>query len=219
MNRFFAHFFTVLGLPVFVLTYILLLMISISPFAFGANSLLDKRAMLLIIGVFVSSALIPAIGMMLMKALGFVKTWQMDDKMDRTGPYIMSGVFYLWLFKNLISGGQTPILFTAFVLGATISLFVCFFLNIFTKVSAHAAGMGGMVTMLIMLPFHWNMAGAMAPFFGFMVSWPVLIAIGVLLAGAVGTARLALNAHTPADLYRGYLVGIFSVLVAVFYLD
>lgn len=219
MNRFFAHFFTVVGLPVFVLTYILLLMISISPFAFGANSLLDKRAMLLIIGVFVSSALIPAIGMILMKSLGFVKTWQMDDKMDRTGPYIMSGVFYLWLFKNLISGGQTPILFTAFVLGATISLFLCFFLNIFTKVSAHAAGMGGMVTMLIMLPFHWNMAGDMAPFFGFTVSWPVLIAIGVLLAGAVGTARLVLKAHTPADLYRGYLVGIFSVLLAVFYLD
>lgn len=219
MNRPLAHFFTVLGLPVLVLTYILLLMLSISPFAFGANNMFDQRAMLLVIGVFVSSALIPAIGMVLMKALGFVKTWQMDDKMDRTGPYIMSGVFYLWLFKNLISGGQTPILFTAFVLGATVSLFLCFFLNIFTKVSAHAAGMGGFVTMLVLLPFHWNEAAEMAPFFGIMLSWPVVISLGVLLAGAVGVARLALKAHTPLDLYRGYLVGIFSVLVAVYFLD
>jgi hypothetical protein len=219
MNRTLAHFFSVTGLPVLVLTYVLLLMLSISPFAFGANDMFDKRSMVFIMGVFITSALIPAIGMLLMKGLGFIQTWQMEDKQDRTGPYIMSGVFYLWLFKNLISGGQTPILFTAFVLGATVSLFLCFFLNIFTKVSAHAAGMGGFVTMLLLLPFHWSEAGEMVPLFGLMVSWPVVIALGILLAGAVGAARLALKAHTPADLYRGYLVGIFSVLLAVYFLD
>jgi hypothetical protein len=219
MNRPLAHFFSVIGVPVLVLTYMLILMLSISPFAFGANQITDQRSMLLIIGVFVTTALIPAIGMALMKGLGFVKTWQMDDKQDRTGPYIMSGVFYLWLFKNLISGGQTPILFTAFVLGATISLFLCFFINIFTKVSAHAAGMGGMLMMLILLPFHWREAGDMVEIMGVGVSWPVIISLGLLLAGAVGAARLKLKAHTPADLYRGYLVGIFSVLLAVWFLD
>jgi membrane-associated phospholipid phosphatase len=30
----------------------------------------------------------------------------------------------------------------------------------------------------------------------------------------VGTARLALGAHTPADLYRGYAAGAVAVLLA-----
>ena len=35
-----------------------------------------------------------------------------------------------------------------------------------------------------------------------------------MLAGLVGTARLALGAHTPADLYRGYAAGVGAVVIA-----
>ena len=205
-------------MPILVLTYILLLMLWVSPYAFGANTVTEQRSMILLLGVFISTAFIPAIGMLLMKGLGFVKTLQMEDKQDRIGPYIMTGVFYMWLFKNLISGGQTPIIYTAFVLGATISLFLCFFVNIFYKISAHAAGMGGMVMMLVLLPFYWNEAGTAVQFGAWTISWPVIIAGGILLAGAVGTARLALSVHTSGQVYRGYLAGAFSVLIAVWYL-
>lgn len=214
MNRTVAQFLSIIGHPIFVLTYILLLMLAISPYAFGVGRLTEQRSMLLIFGVITTTVLIPGIGMALMKGLGMVQTWQLEDKQDRTGPYIMSGVFYIWLFYNLFSGAQTPILFTAFVLGATISLFLCFFLNIFTKISAHAAGMGGFLAMLILLPFTWNEATPMVPIFGFELSWPLVIALGVLLAGAVGTARLALQAHTPADLFRGYIAGAAAVFFA-----
>ena len=71
--------------------------------------------------------------------------------------------------------------------------------------------MGGFVAMLILLPFSWNEATEMVPLAGLYLSWPVVIGLGVLLAGAVGTARLALNAHTPADLYRGYIAGAAAV--------
>ena len=211
MNRKFAHFFSLIGHPVFVLTYVLLLMLAISPYAFGVGNILEKRAVLLITAIVVSTVLLPSVGIALMKSLGMVQTWQLEDKQERIGPFILSGVFYLWLFKNLISGAQTPILYTAFVLGATISLFLCFFINIFTKISVHAAGMGGFVAMLILLPFSWNEATEMVPLAGLYLSWPVVIGLGVLLAGAVGTARLALNAHTPADLYRGYIAGAAAV--------
>lgn len=214
MNRLAAHFFSVVGHPMLVLTYVLILMMSISPYAFGAADLTEKRAMLILLGVFITTALLPAVGLLMMKALGFVKTWQIYDKQERIGPYIMSGVFYLWLFKNLLSGGQTPVIYTAFVLGATLSLFLCFFLNIFTKISAHAAGMGGMVMMLVLLPFYWHEAGAEVTTGPLLLSWPVVISLGLLMAGAVGSARLTLGAHTPADLYRGYLVGAVAVFIA-----
>ncbi len=211
MNRTIAHFFSVIGHPVFVLTYVLFLMLAISPYAFGVGNMFEQRGVLLLFAVFVSTVLLPVVGIGMMKSLGMVQTWQLSDKQERIGPFILSGVFYLWLFKNLLSGAQTPILYTAFVLGATISLFVCFFLNIFTKISVHAAGMGGFVSMLILLPFSWNEATEMVPFMGIFLSWPVLIALAVLLAGAVGTARLALSAHTPTELYRGYVVGAAAV--------
>lgn len=214
MIRRIAHLISVIGHPLFVLTYVLILMLSISPYAFGAASFSDKRSMLILLGVFISTAFLPIFGLLLMKSLGFVRTWQLEDKQERIGPYIVSGVFYLWLFKNLLSGAQTPIIYTAFVLGATITLFLCFFLNIFTKISAHAAGMGGMVTMLLLLPFYWHEAGNAVPLGPLVLSWPVLISIGILLAGATGAARLALRAHTPADLYRGYAVGAAAVFFA-----
>ena len=43
-----------------------------------------------------------------------------------------------------------------------------------------------------------------------------VVAIGIVLAGAVGASRLALGAHTPADLYRGYGVGFAAVVLASF---
>ena len=137
----------------------------------------------------------------------------MQDKQERIGPYIMAGVFYLWLFKNLTSGGQTPYLYTVFVLGSTIGLFIVFFVNIFTKISAHACGMGGLVAMIILLIYYWSGQG-MVDFGPFSISWLLLLVLTVLLAGAVGSARLALLAHTPVDLWRGYAVGFAGILVA-----
>ncbi len=36
----------------------------------------------------------------------------------------------------------------------------------------------------------------------------LFIAVTFLLAGLVGTARLKLKAHTPAEVYLGYLLGL-----------
>ncbi len=214
MNRTLAHFFSVVGHPIFMLTYILLLMMAISPYAFGIGNMFEKRGVLLISAVVISTVFLPAVGISLMKALGMVQTWQLSDKQERIGPFILSGIFYLWLFKNLYSGAQTPILYTSFVLGATISLFLCFFINNFSKISVHTAGMGGLVAMLLLLPFQWNEASEMVPVAGLFLSWPLLIALGILLAGAVGAARLALDAHTPAQVYRGYVAGAAAVFFA-----
>ena len=151
-----------------------------------------------------------------MKPLGLIKTLQMEDKLERTGPYILSGVFYLWLYKNLDSTGQAPALFNTFVLGATIGLFFAFFINIFTKISAHAVGMGGLVAMLLVTTFLWSGGtfGIATSSGTLQLSLTALLAVAVVLAGLVGTARLALGAHVPADLWRGYAAGGIAVLLA-----
>lgn len=214
MFRFLAQFVSIIGHPLFVVTWALLVLLTIDPFAFGVPSIDSPNAKRLILAVVINTVFIPLVGISLMKGLGFVRSFQMEDKQERTGPYIMTGVFYLWAFKNLLSVGHTPRIFTACVLGATIALFVAFFANIFTKISAHAAGMGGFLTMILIMVFEKGASNPLIELGPF--QWSVLfIPVKVfLLAGAVGTARLYLNAHTPADLWRGYAAGVASVLAA-----
>lgn len=199
-----------------VLSYALLLLMAINPFAFGVFSLGEKQAILLLIYVFTTTTLIPGIGIAIMKPLGFVKNLQSPERMERIGPYIVTGIFYLWLYKNLSASGQVPPLYLICVLGATIGLFGAFVINIFTKISAHATGMGGLVGMLLLTAWIWP--GSTLDIFVFKTSVQLSLTLAagimIVLAGLVGTARLALKAHVPADLWQGYLVGFAAVWVA-----
>ncbi len=216
MNLTLARILSYLGHPLLVLTYILLLLLAVNPFAFSARSITDHRAMLLLISVFTTTFLLPGFGVALMKPLGFIRSLEMESKQERIGPYIITGIFYLWLFKNLFSGAQVPSLFAVCVLGATVGLFFAFFVNIFTKISAHATGMGGLVAMVLLATVEWRGAGMGIPMFdgSLQISLTVLLALTVLFAGLIGTARLALKAHVPEDLYRGYTAGFRAVMLA-----
>jgi len=216
MNLTLARILSYLGHPLLVLTYILLLLLAVNPFAFSARSITDHRAMLLLISVFTTTFLLPGFGVALMKPLGFIRSLEMESKQERIGPYIITGIFYLWLFKNLFSGAQVPSLFAVCVLGATVGLFFAFFVNIFTKISAHATGMGGLVAMVLLATVEWRGSGMGIPMFdgSLQISLTVLLALTVLFAGLIGTARLALKAHIPVDLYRGYAAGFIAVMLA-----
>jgi hypothetical protein len=216
MNLTLARILSFLGHPLLILTYILLLLLAVNPYAFSARSITDHRAMLLLISVFTTTFLLPGFGVALMKPLGFIQSLEMESKQERIGPYIITGIFYLWLFKNLFSGAQIPVLYSVCVLGATVGLFFAFFANIFTKISAHATGMGGLVAMVLLTSIEWRGLGMALPLFGgsLQISMMVLLAFTVLFAGLIGTARLALQAHVPVDLYRGYAAGFAAVMLA-----
>lgn len=216
MNRTIAHFFSWIGLPLLMLTYMLVLLMLINPYAFGVRDISDTQAVVLLLSVFGISFVIPGIGLAVMKPLGLVRSLSMPDKQDRTGPYIVSGVFYLWLFKNLLSNGHTPPLYTSIVLGATIGLFAAFFINIFTKVSAHASGVGGLLGAMLATAFSWPQSTLGIPIFGgtLEMSMNIVLVLGMIFAGLVGVSRLALGAHSPNELYIGYATGFFSMMLA-----
>lgn len=215
----FARFFSAIGHPLFLMTYTLLFLLCVNPYAFGVSGPGDHRAILLTISVFATTCLLPGLGIALMKPLGLLNNLEMPDQQERIGPYIIGGVFYLWLYINLSKGGQTPPLFNGLVLGSTIALFVCFFANIFTKISVHAAGVGGLVAMVLLTMTHWEERTFDFGAFGgtVSVSLLVMLALAVLLAGLVGTARLAMDAHTPSQLYRGFAAGFICAFIGVWY--
>jgi len=211
MNHSLARVISYLGHPLLVLTYMLLLMLTINPFEFGAQHIGDKRTMILFFYVVSTTFLIPGLGVSLLKPLGLIQSLEMHEKQERIGPYIITGIFYLWMFKNF-TNGAVPDLYAKFVLGATIGLFFAFFVNIFTKISAHATGMGGFVAMVLLLAFEWS--GSTFNIGPVLLSLNAILAIVVVLAGLVGVARLSLGAHTQAELWQGYAAGFVAVLLA-----
>lgn len=152
-----------------------------------------------------------------MRMLGLVTSFEMSDSKERVGPLVVTGMFYIWLYVNIRSNPTVPQPFTFFVLGSTIALFIGFFLNNFTKISLHTIGMGGLLSGFFIMRYEFG-------YNTFILNLPNslkylintdLILIGLILAtGMVGTARLMQKAHNQDQIYGGYLIGIFSQLVA-----
>ena len=184
---------------------------AINPFAFGVRDIADSRGVLLLISVFTTSFMIPGLGVVLMKPLGLIQSLEMHDKQERTGPFIICGVFYLWLFKNFLTG-SVPLIFAQFALAATIALFLAFFANIFTKISVQATGMGTLSSMVLILAFIWP--GMTLELGLLQLSLNAVLAGILLLAGLAGYIQLRLGAHAPEDVWRGYAIGAVSVLLA-----
>ena len=207
--------------PLLMLTYMLILLLLINPYLFGVSSIGDQLSKTLIIRIFLSTFFIPAFSVVMLRFLGMIDSLEMQNKQERIGPYIITGIFYLWMFRNFVSNSHIPTAYTSFVLGATIALFIAFFINIFSKISAHAVGMGGLVSMVVitMVLFSYDTISINSTILGnFQLSLNTVLMAVIVLAGLVGTSRLMLQAHEPRDLYGGFIVGLSSQFIALRFL-
>ena len=205
--KIFAKAISIILHPILIVTYGLLFLIWMNPFAFGSTNFQGAMAIydVMVIRIFMSTALLPAFGILVMKYLGFLEDFKMEDHQERIGPYIATSVFYLWIFYNTYNNPQLPDVFKVFMLAATIGLFVAFFINNFSKISVYTVGMGILLAMGIGHIFSDS-------------SQNLILALQVIfiLAGLMGTARLILKTERPTDVYGGYMAGVISYILASF---
>ncbi len=202
--------------PLLILTYVLIMMIAANPYPFGVPRWTDHSG--LIGQVFAYTFFLPAFAVVLFRLVGFSKTLGMSDSKERVGPYIASGIVYMWMFTTLQHHPLLPPLYKVFMLGATISLFLAFFINNFSKISAHTTGMGGFLGMwlVVMTQGYGDALLVRVPLTSALVNlnMEAILMLVVLCAGLVGSARLFLKAHEPKEVYGGYLVGFAGQLIA-----
>lgn len=156
-----------------------------------------------IIAIFINTFVMPAIAILTMKGLGFIKTFEMQDKQERIIPFIATMTFYIWTF--LVAKNQLQFMlptFTIFILGTVVSLMFSFFINIFFKLSIHMVGMAGLLTgtLIMMINSEKSLLG--------------VFLLVIVLTGLIASARLYLKAHTPKELYVGFLIGISGQMLA-----
>ena len=204
--------------PLLIPTYMLVLLLVVNPFLFGINSIGERSGRLTLLMVFLYTFFVPMISVLVMRFLGMMKSLEMSERTERIGPFLVTGVLYLWIFYNFWNSPVIPTAYTAFMLGIVIALFAAFFVNLFSKISLHAVGMGGLVAMvsITMLLFSGSSFTLVLGGWGtYSVSVVLLLVVVIFLAGLVGTCRLFLRAHEPLDLYGGYLVGFTAQLMAI----
>jgi len=199
--------------PLFVLFYLLMATILVNPYLFSVQD--PKSRNILVFSIFMITVVLPLISILMMRFLGLLTSLEMHNKMERVGPLIATGIFYLWLYVNIRSNTYLPTLFQVFVLGSTISLFLSFFINNFSKISLHTVGAGGLVVAFILLhqysygEFEIKIGGYVLNLSTFLI-----VAIIVFIAGCIGASRMYLNAHNKEQLYMGYLVGFLGQFIA-----
>jgi hypothetical protein len=161
----------------------------------------ERIGWLIYILVFLNTCLLPVFATILLKKFGVVSSIQIEEQSERTTPYFISFIFFLSTWW-LLSKAPLPPIIAQLMLGAAIAILLCGIINISIKISAHMVGIGGVLGAFLLLGFS-----------GFQ-DYSFYVMIGFLLAGLIGWARLQLNAHTPIQIYLGFILGVLSQFIS-----
>src|SRR5688572_26158565 len=214
-----AHFFSFVFHPLFILTYMVLVLLWTNPFSFGWRHVAEADTLLIII--IMTSITLPAIAILMMKLLGWIEDFRLETRHERIGPYIASGIMYLTLYLHVTKADTFPVSLRVVTLGALLALWTCFFINNFIKISMHAAGVGGLVTLVALTKITFGYSQAQIGIPGgvnVVVPLDYILYFVILIAGMVCTSRMILNAHNLKEVYLGFIVGVASIAISYFIL-
>ena len=152
--------------------------------------------------VFLTTFAMPAITSILLLKRGSIQSLEMESIGERTIPFITTAGYYFICFL-LLRQLPVPRLFSTLVLGAAISIVLAFVINRSWKISIHMIGIGGIVGSLLALT-QILVADLMLP-----------LIISILFAGVLGSARLVREAHSPAQIYAGFFIGVLVEWVLI----
>lgn len=203
-TRSLALFISYLSHPLFIPLLVTFLVLQSIPEYMVAFKPVSKRFAfdILYFRVVIISIGFPLLTLLLAKLLKFVSSVHMRTQRDRIIPYVAMITYYFWAFYTFQQEGRAPKFYTAFFLGIFLSISIAFVTNNFLKISMHTIGWGGVIGFLLSLMWGMHMN----------VTVPLMITFFV--AGIVATARMVLDAHTPREIYAGFLIGIVSQLAA-----
>ncbi len=191
-----ARILSILLHPLWMPTLTIILCFSIDPrlyFAFTKDGLLFVYGM-----VFVMTALFPLTSAVMMRRNGLISDLTMPLRNERIPAYLISLLYYGMCYYLLRRTSNDPVTLGIFT-GAVLSLLLTMLITLRWKISAHMVGIGGLIgALLAVMIVH----GAVPP-------W-VTCAV-IVLAGALGTARLLASDHTPAQVYAGAVLGCTCV--------
>lgn len=150
--------------------------------------------------VFGANFVLPMLMVILLKKMGLINDIGLNGRRERLVPYIITMVCLLGTGWFLYFKGA-PLWVAMFFAGGALAALINLIVNFRWKISAHAAGIAGIVAMLIQITKE-----------GFpMPGMTIWIAASIIMAGLLGSARVWLGRHTLLQVLAGTAVGFLSV--------
>lgn len=158
-----------------------------------------KRALFAM--TFCFTFLLPLFNSLILLRVKFIKSLTMETKEERRLPLLATAMFFVAEYY-ILQKSMVPDTLKLLFLSATISVVLTVIINIFWKISAHMIAIGGVVGAMFVLSYichfkngEWLMMGL------------------IFLAGIIGMARLQLKAHSPAQVFVGFIVGVMCPML------
>ncbi len=194
-----ARFFSTVLSPLLMPTYGVFLLLWISPLCLKP---LGERFKLLLITLGVTSVL-PMMIIAVLHNLNIINNKRLDRRKERLVPYIFGTLCYLGA-ASYMAYVHEPSWLVMFLGGGALACAISALVNVWWKISAHSAGIAGVLALI------WNLR-AMHLEVVSSATWFGLLLFTLLLCGVVGTSRLVLRRHTLGQVLAGWANGFVCV--------
>ena len=162
---------------------------------------------------FIFTFLFPTINAFFLLKMGRIKSLEMESAAERIIPYSSTALYYFAVFYLFFRANfpefykETVINYLNILnLGAAFCILLTLIINFKWKISAHTIGIGGLTGAVLGMMYRLQL--------DFQLAFITLL----FCSGIVAFARLKLKAHSPAQVYTGFIMG-FAVefLLMLFY--
>ena len=175
----------------------------IALFIFSYMSLLPMMYKLVMLAmVYLLTVVAPSLLIHLYRLCQGWTSHELGRKERRLVPYIISIVCYFACFFWMEYRNTPRVISIIVVVALTIQM-VCALINVWWKISTHTAAIGGVAGGLV----SYSIAFSFNPLW-----W---LCFMLILAGAVGTARMILRQHSLSQVVTGFLVGAACAILVI----
>lgn len=202
-----ARIISILFHPLLLATYLFGLLALVFPVAL--DPLKEEGQLNFIFLIFCVTFIFPALNVGIFRTFGSIRTISMVDRHERIIPFSFVTILYIvvtyLLYSRTRIGVEDNLLKFLIIIDAL--ALVGTIVTYFYKISIHSIAICGLIGILLPL----NKISEQNALF-----YPTLATI--VLAGAVMSARLQLNVHTPREVMLGGILGFSTSFILMFFL-
>ena len=153
------------------------------------------------------TCIMPLIFLSVLRHFKLVKDLHVNVREERTIPYLFTALCYA-VAAYYLYYCHAPQWFIMFMVGSAITILVVVLINLKWKISAHMTGIGGVIALIYQIHVQGLSAFELLG----------LLCCSIVVAGLLGSARLALRRHDTWQVLAGVVVGFLCVSLTMRFL-
>ncbi len=193
-----ARIFSWVLSPVLIPTYAVFIALWVTTLSFLPAALRWN----VVVMVWLITCMLPMLAIYVLYKLKIISHPGLNNRKERYIPYMVTAACYLGASWYL-HGIHAPHWMWMFMVGGAVAAVLSCVVNIWWKISAHAAAMGGLLALLSRIALYGINVIDM---------WPVL-SLAIILTGILCTSRILLQCHTLMQVAAGVVNGFFWVFI------